>query len=592
MSLKKKLTLTLSFLLLILISIPSNAATIRVGDIESDNSNDEEIAAATTFTGKLKQQDKYFFSEEGYEKLKALRFFDQNFDRIHKAGSFTPQHVEQLLKDLASSSPNIRDQALVFLDHHIKTLMRDSLFRSSKVSDLSEQIYSSRENYIIFLSVLSSLLKNNLTDAINPEFGFNIIDGLYTENERIIYLSSKILTQYGKLLTEQHLLEPSHLIRFVSMLKEIPKENHDAYLQVFKSNFLIWTKTGTLLKKNDVQKILIFSSNFSPALLEDLYNFIVQPEIIKGLEFIQVFDREWAIRLKTSITGTKADHEKQTALNLLAYLIHPFVNNKAFFKEDFQEVWSTIENSLEGYIDPFLIIRRNFKNLSQYGWFTRKDYDRLLSDYNKRGARGRQLILDFIDYQYDWLRLKGWLSTTPLANALFDNKADSKELTIQKLKFISKHNDLVTQRHLFTPEQIHSFFLYLDSKDPDIFEPAIHILQTGFSAWAKSEGLTEKLIMDQLNSLNPLSSRSHRFLNILTKNYNQAPQFYSKDLIYKLSEFVKSTQPSVADPMIEFFSNNYDILRDDKKITSKTKSNLKGYGILPKKQRRLLKRSK
>lgn len=581
-----KLMMNIISLLVLVLIFPnqSKAARLKIGPLV-DQEVEVEIETST-FLGEVKFHSENFkSSNSNHLRLRAIRFYDQNLEKVIAHKSFGADETNQLLKDLIDPSRNITDAAQTFFDHHILTLIKKQWLKTNHIAVLSEKIYSSQDDYIVFLSLILSLLDNHSFEGINPEYSFNIIDGLYRTNRRILVLSSKILIKHGQILTEKKLLELSHLSRFVSMLKEIPSENHEAYFEAFKSNFFVWTKSD-LLQKEDIQQILNFSTRFSPALLEKVYDFIVKPEVIEILTKLNIFDREWAVRLKFAILNPASDSSRQTSMNLLSYFLPAFVDSKVFFKEDFIEIWTMLDQNLEGFIDPFLLVRKNFKNLSQYGWFNQKDYDRLLSSYPQRGSHAQSLILSFVDDLYDWLSVRGWLSATPLSKALFENHNDSKKTLIEKLQFIAKHPDLISRRQLVSADQIEMIFKHLNNNDPDIYQPSLTILKKGFENWTKSKALTENFLLQYLDDLNPQASHTALVLAAITENYEKNPLFFSKTMIESLSAFCSSTNPKVSSMLIDFFKEHFEELKEQSVVTSKAKKNLKGLGVLPKASRR------
>lgn len=369
------------------------------------------------------------------------------------------------------------------------------------------------------------------------------------------------------------------------MFKDIPESNYENYLQAFEKNLGIWIERQ-LISKKDIQDILRYILRAKGDMQERLFAFLTKKETTENLTKLGIFDRSWAVKIKSSIMSADEDRS-QIHLTLLAHLIPSFVDAGAFTKADFEEIWKYMQIHLEQYSDPFLLVKKNFRNLSRFGWYTQKDYALLLEGFPKQSESAQREIILLVDELYDWLRLRGWLSITPLSRVLLDHKNDNRNMIEMKMSFLERHIDLVAQKGIFSHEQLSSFLKYLDENDPEILYPTWKVVDNGLSVWIKSGILTKKMFEQHfIADLNSMADRTSKHLEILKHHLPQSLQLLDKDMAEELSILTQSTNPQVAKAAEDFFRTHAETLKENSLLSKRARSNLRDLKLFKREKKR------
>ncbi len=567
------------FLCLVFASTLSHAAAIGAGVDAQVRS--KKKAEADKFTREFEDHKNSLTSPDAYTVMKAMQFINVYFDKIVALHLFTSEMLDKYISALSTSTENIRYEATMFIDHHIAQLVERQFFTEKILSKYSNNVYYDSRDYQTFLVLARALLKKGVKSiSLSPEHGYLIVDGLLSNNARVRELSMDILSHYGTQLSELKVVTEGHVLRFSGLLKDLPKENQSTYLAVLEKNFTHWVGLG-LYHKKDVQQIISYSNSFSQDLIHQLYDFISRKDTIESLKVLGMFDREWAAMFKSDILGD-VDFKKQNSLNVMAYLLPAFAQGNQFTKADFNEVWQSVEDDLDGFDDPFLIVRLNFKNLTQLGWFSRQNFDKMLAGFDKRSANSQEKILSFIDDVYDWIRLRDWLSITPLAKALLETPSTSSSLESLKLNFLAKHDDLVREGKILDQNHVNKFLGMLNNRDPNVFDPALKITQSGYATWISQGLLTTDKLIEVLGKLDPQNFKSAQVMKLFDKNLLLKPEILTPELVLSLSQFINSTQPKVSQAALDLFTHHLATLSKNNLIHVKTRKILREAGFFEK----------
>lgn len=554
----------------------SHAATLSAGGGGGSKTNppsttlDSDEDDADNIHAKLK-------SNKTFDVKVAIQKYSKNLTEFIAKGQFHKAQLNGILEHLNDDSTNLHTAILGFLDKNLPALMAQGIITKEDISATRNSIYSNVANFRKFLCLYHAYLKNvpNDVSLVDSEVSFAFIDGLNKTEASIASLDAKLLTDFMSTFVKNGVWQAKHTTRFLKNFAQVPQENHHEYLKVLKAHLGTWVYTN-MVDKEDVKATFALMKTLSFDNQESFFQFITNKDTIAVLQKLELFDRAWSDSLVADITGTD-DNKREAALNLLTYLLKPFVTSGNFTKNDFQKIWSHIEADLGGYEDPFFIITQNFNNLVKSGWFSRGSFDKMVASFSDKDAVAQASILEFIDTNYDWLVLSDWLSATPLAKVVFSESADTS-LQEAKLDLVIKHSDLITEIGIFEASQVAKVFEYLGSTDMDMFERAVKISNIGYQKWANQKFITPALLNTLASKMNPSAKRSAQVIQIFDKNFitTAALKIYDKAFIDTLSLFAQSSVSAVAKSTQDFFENNKAELRKNKLLTGKASSNLKG----------------
>lgn len=549
----------------------------------------------------FKKVEKSLFSNKSFDNIFAINYFKNHLHTLLKKQQINKDHLKRLYSFLGSEAPNTRARANEFFNEHIKDLMGAGLISSDQIAQYSHRVYDSPKDHLIFLGLMNAMIRNGMATKqfMSPEYSYNVIDGLDDKNKNISDMSTLILSHHGETLSTENLLAQSHVTRFINMLKELPRENFKDYLNVFEKNLNTWVSQG-LIGKKDVQTILRFMTQFPDDLMDQLFQFLTKPKTIASLQKLGLFDKNWATAIKKDIIGSDPA-SKQNSLDMLSYLLIPFVQSGAMSGKDFREIWKHIQNNMDGFDNPFVVHDRNYKRLARYGWFNRNDYERLLFGLEEKSVNTQARTLEFVDSIFDWLRVRNWVGTSeytkalpstgktlnlrklgfkPLANAVLADDSSNKSLELQKASFVGDHMDTIIKNELFTQEYVQKYMKKLYSNDPEVFEAAAEAANQGLSDWYAQGILTKKEINSMFAKANPNANRTARLIEILDRNFGNISKLFDQDMVNTYSYYIDSSNPKVAKAAASFFTNHVSLMVSQRLLSNNTRSNIRGLKLL------------
>lgn len=559
-----------------LFSTPIHSATFQAGTAQQKtsfhSSNKTENDSLTE-----EEIEQFLWSNKSYEIRAAIKAIASDLNYFTKNSDKFKKYVDRIISLLGSSSPNIRFHAEHFIKKYAPLLTTKlKVIDEVYLSELSQKSYISEVSQVVFLNLLNQILHPELSKTyLKEEYLFQTLNGFTSENSTLQEISKNILIHNMNDFIKKNLWKKTQTKNFLMQFEKANDKGKLTALSVLESLIPTWV-AHDLIEKDDLLAALTHLQSEDLDFQEKFVEFFSTPKVIKAVKKLNLFERKWVEKLKQDIKNGHFS-QKQTSLNVISYLMKPFVQSGSFYKKDFTEIWNHITKNLSDYESPFNIVYQNMDSLLKSGWFNRRNYEMLLTNFDKRNSQEQASILEFLNTNYPRFEMRQWISATPLIPILFSENKDT-DLKMLKLEILYNHPDLVNEKQIFSRKELKEFLPRLHSRNSQEFSLVIGIIDAGFDAWTKQK-ILDKKFLQQILSAEPSHGHAAKILQVMKHHFDHNLDLFDKKILERIAEFALSPHLDVQRAVKEFFKQHYALLKNEKLIRGDIRRILKQTGL-------------
>lgn len=553
----------------LLIGFPTRAATFGAGQ-ENLGKKTSEGTSATHSEVSDDALLKRLWSPKAFETVDALRALSARLPQLVGKEIDLNQAVKRALWALTADSPNVRAAANEFFKTNGALLFSEKLLDDSALTALSADAQTSELARAQLISLLDALLPNAGTQHITPESVFQTIDALNARDPHIRTVATHLIEKNGPELADAGVWKIEHTQNFLAKFLEAKPSDKPALLPIMHANLNAWVGHVFITKEQFAKTFDVLGPQSTPDLRQAFVEFLRDPKMQPALRELGFFSPEWAQSLVDDIK-TPDNPRKQVALALVTELMRPLVVARAFTGENFHAIWQTVSSDLAAFDAPFDVVSKNIEPLLKAGWFSQKDYQRLVDAFAKRPLGEQKMILAFLERHYDAFNGAGWVSATPLEPILLD-PSDAPELRRLRATFLQKHADLVSEKKIFSRESLAASVKWLHDRDPETRNAALDVFEMGFDTWT-ADGTLDKPLLASILDTEPADARSARIIAIVGEHCGHNLALFDKIMLESLSEFAASPNERVTEAVTNFFVKNFETFKKAGLFTPKIRRN-------------------